>query len=293
MSLFRLGKREPLDDPRTLQLGRYLNSELLPKPPQSTNWRSKAGPFQMLLNDRIGCCGPAGALHATQSWLRNDNAAFTATNEMVLKAYSDISGYDPATGKNDNGVYLLAMCKYWVKTGIGGFKLGAYARVTPKNHGQVMDSVNLFGGLGTGWALPRAWQGAKVWTAPKSGAIGAWQPGSWGGHYAPVIDYDERYLYVATWGGIIPVEWAAYDIYSDEAYALFSPAWFGADYQAPNGFDWQALAKDYAEVTGRPAPVQPTPPTPPPSPPNPPSPPSETTITLKGNGKDWKVVSVA
>lgn len=281
-----LGKREPKRDPRTLELANYLRADRTPAPPASTNWRAKAGKLGMLLNDRIGSCGPAGALHTVQAWVNCDGGSFAPTDQQCLEAYSALSGYDPRTGKNDNGVYLLDMNNYWVKVGIGGYKLGAYARLKPQNHGQVLDTVNLFGGFGAGWALPKAWKGAKVWTAPTGPAAGAWQPGSWGGHYAPVIDYDPTYLYVMSWGSIIPVEWKAYDLYCDEAYALFAEAWFGNDLVAPNGFDWSALASDYAEVTGRPAPPSPQPPTPP----LPPS--GKVTITLSGSGKSWTIDSI-
>lgn len=281
----RLGKREPKIDPRTLQLKKYLSPELAPTPPRATSWREKLGKMGMLLNDRLGTCGPAGACHQIQAWLNNDGGSYLPTDADVLKAYSALSGYDPSTGKNDNGVYLLEMNEYWRKTGIGGHRVGAYAKLTPKDDGQVIDCCYLFGGVGAGWALPRAWKGQKVWKAPTGSPAGAWQPGSWGGHYAPIVDFDKDYLYVMTWGGITKVEWAAYDLYCDEAYAFFAESWFGEDFKAPNGFDWAALKEDYFEVTGGTAPLPPSPP-----PPTPPVSP-ETTIVLRGWGENWRVVS--
>jgi hypothetical protein len=280
MKQVKLGKREVKHDPRTLMLKDYLRTDATPLPPKSTNWRKKTGTMTILMNDTIGDCGPAGALHEVQSWINCDGGSFVPTDEMALTAYTALSGYDPATGKNDNGVYLLDQCNYWIKTGIGGHKLGAYAKLTPQDHGQVLDVTNLFDGLGAGWQLPRAYQSAKVWKAPPGGkATGMWQPGSWGGHYAPIVDYDAKYVYVMSWGGIIPVEWGAYDVYSDEAYAYFSPDWFGDDSLAPNGFDWKALADDFNTVTHTPAPTPPGP-----------APTGKTTITI--SGPPWVIDSV-
>ena len=274
-----LGKREPKIDARTLKLDKYLKLDKAPPPPRQTNWRGKTGPLSMLLNDKIGICGPAGALHEAQSWINCDGGTFVPTDDMALKAYQDIAGYDPATGKNDNGVYLLDMYNYWIKKGIGPSRLGAYAKLNPKDHGQVMDTVYLFDGLGAGWNLPAAYRSASIWRAPPGGnATGQWQAGSWGGHYAPIVDFDAKYLYVMTWGMIVKAEWSAYDYYCDESYALFSPDWLGSDAMAPNGFDWQSLASDYKDVTGKPAPT-------------PPAPSGKTTIVL--SGPPWKVDSVS
>lgn len=284
----KLGKKEVKHDPRTLMLAAYLDSSATPLPPVSTNWRAKTGTMTALMNDQIGICGPAGALHQEQSWINNDGGMFVPTDGQALVAYEALSGYNPATGANDNGVYLLDMLNYWMKVGIGASLLGCFAQMRLQDHAQVIDVVSLFDGLGSGWQLPRAYQGARVWKAPPGGkAVGMWQPGSWGGHYAPIVDYDQKYVYVMSWGGIIPVEWAAYDLYADECYALFSPDWFGPDKTAPNGFNWTALAADFAAVTGGKPPRPPPGPQPPPPPP---APPGTTTIVL--SGPPWKIVSV-
>jgi hypothetical protein len=153
---------------------------------------------------------------------------------------------DPAT---DRGAVIVDVLGDWRAKGLAGNKLGAYASVEPTDHVLASTSVWLFGGASCGVNLPLAWQGADVWKAPsRFHRFGDWAPGSWGGHCVLAIDYDAEFLYVVTWGQIMPVAWAAVDAYFSEFYPLLDNLWVSGGRQAPSGFDLANLQQDLALV---------------------------------------------
>jgi hypothetical protein len=78
----------------------------------------------------------------------------TPTDKQIGAAYSAVTGYNPATGANDNGAAEIDVLNYWRPSGIAGHKIGAYAAVEPRNHGNIMDSVFIFQGCYIGIQLP-------------------------------------------------------------------------------------------------------------------------------------------
>jgi len=249
----KLGCLPALHDHRTLRLSRYLRSAEVPNPPESVAWQEKLASVPMYLNDRIGCCVVATAAHLMRAWSTNDGAPYEPTDQQVLADYSALSGYDPATGRNDNGAVILDRYNRWRREGICGNRLGAYAGVQWLDHREVMAAIHLFGGVDLGIQLPAAWQTSDVWDVAPNRFIERrfwrrWAPGSWGGHNAPAVGYDERYLYLLTWGKIVPMSWAALERFTVEAYVPFNTLWVGGDGIAPNGFDVAMLNSDLRAI---------------------------------------------
>jgi len=99
----------------------------------------------------------------------------------VLDLYERVSGYDPATGANDNGAVELDVLNQWRQVGIGGHKIGAFVAVSPSDAREVKEAIYLFGGVYIGISLPLAWQGQSAWKAPNfhfDFGHPAWRPGS-------------------------------------------------------------------------------------------------------------------
>ena len=105
---FRLGKRPPRLDARTLQLAKYLRQgTALPPAPPSIDWTAKISSWPMMANDTLGDCTCAAAGHMIECWTANLGDAFTPTNSQIIAAYSATGDYvvgDPAT---DNGAVEL------------------------------------------------------------------------------------------------------------------------------------------------------------------------------------------
>lgn len=246
----RLGKLTAVHDPRTLMLADYLDTQALPAIPAQYQYAKNIGAkgWGMMVNDKIGDCTCAAAGHLIMEWTDDNNALFTPTDQQIVSAYSAITGYNPATGKDDNGAVETEVLNYWRKTGIAGHQILAYAALEPKNHNHIMASVFLFGGCYIGMALPISAQTQKTWSVPPGGATGKGAPGSWGGHAVPVVGYDSHGLTVITWGATKKMTWSFWDAYCDESYAIISSDFVGTK-QAPNGFDLAALQNDLKQIT--------------------------------------------
>src|SRR5207245_1805953 len=81
-------------------------------------------------------------------------------------------GYDPNDPNSDAGGVELDVLNAWRKDGIGGRQVVAFVKLDSKDVHQVRTAINLFGGIYTGFALPRSAQNQDVWT-PVRGSGGA------------------------------------------------------------------------------------------------------------------------
>jgi len=244
-----LGKLAPRHDVRTLQFANYVTPEALPPVPAKYDWSGKIKKWGMMKNDTVGDCTCAAAGHLIMEWTADNGKAYTPKDTDIIKAYSQITGYDPKTGKNDNGAVETDVLNYWRKTGIASHKIFAYAGLEPRNHDHVKEAVYLFGGCYIGLSLPVSAQTQTVWSVPPGGATGIGAPGSWGGHAVPVVAYNSSGLTVVTWGELKKMTWGFWDVYCDESYAIISPDFLNKD-KTPNGFDIAALKADLKIITG-------------------------------------------
>lgn len=140
-----------------------------------------------------------------------------------------------------HGYNILDRLKYWRRSSMFGNFLWAFAAVDLTNVEAVKSAVNAFGGLDIGVNLPSAWQDSDVWDI---GSGRGYRPGSWGGHSVPIVGYDENYLFVSTWGEIVPMTWAALPVFCDEGYALIDPTWLANGAVTPSNYDLETLHRD-------------------------------------------------
>jgi hypothetical protein len=252
----KLGKQPVRHDPRTLLFASY-TTPALPAPPPALNLATKVkSPWGMMDNDQIGDCTCAAAGHLIMEWTASaQSKMFTPSDRQIVAAYSAITGYNPATGANDNGAQELDVLNYWRQQGIAGHKIQAFMALEPANHSHVKDAVWIFGGCYIGLALPKSAQAQtsnkQTWSVPPQGTGGDGAPGSWGGHAVPVVAYDSRTLTVVTWGGLQAMTWGFWAAYCDEAYAILSPDYLekkGGQTVAPGGFNLQQLQEDLADL---------------------------------------------
>lgn len=247
-----LGKRIPRHDARTLQIAKYLTPRL-PDPPRAVAWTVACDEhWPMYANDRVGDCTCATAAHLIQAWTANGQAKEIEVSERsVLDFYTKVTGYDPARPSTDKGAVELDVLRAWRKTGIVGLrgrvhKIGAFAAVSLSDRILVEDSIHLFGGIYTGFALPESAQEQSVWDVPPGGTRrGKGKVGSWGGHAVPILDYDPRGLTCITWGKAQRMTWSFFKAYCDEAYAILSEDFLSSKTKkTPAGFDLETLRRD-------------------------------------------------
>jgi hypothetical protein len=247
--MLRLGKHPPRHDPRTLRLGRYLKLAELPPLPPSVSWSSavlSAGGYPLFLNDQLGDCAIAGPGHMIQTWSANAGTIQTPTDEQILQAYRDVSGYDPADPSTDIGCNLLDVLNYWRQAGIGGVKIGAYAAISGWT--ELCYAVSLLGGALLGVSLPDSVvQGDFLANPWDDSVVDAPNPAN--GHCICSADFSVGQLPVETWGAVKPMSQGFADRFIDEAYVIFSESWLRGDGTAPNGIDRVALLADLQAIT--------------------------------------------
>lgn len=242
----KLGKLPVKEDRRNLQLADYLTAELAP-PPLSCNWLGGNTVWPMFMNDQIGDCIYAAHGHQIQSWTGvSRKSPVLVTDAAILKAYRDVTHYNPLYPSTDAGGYMLDGMKYWRKTGIGGHKVQAFVQLRTGSVRDLRTAVSLFGGVQVGLNLPISAryqiEVGQVWYVSPSAPLA--EPGSWGGHAVPVLCYSPQAVWCVTWGRLHQMTWSFFGRYCDEAYAAISePDWLTAG-KSPGGFDYARLAHD-------------------------------------------------
>jgi hypothetical protein len=184
-----------------------------------------------------------------QEWTANAGKQVVPPTAAIIKAYEDISGYNPGDPSSDHGAVEIDVLNHWRRTGIAAHRVAAYVKLTPGDHEHVKAAVNLFGGCYIGVLLPKTAQTQEMWDVPPRGPAGDGAPGSWGGHAVPVVGYDEAGLTVVTWGALKAMTWNFWAAYCDEAYAVLSTD-FLDNGKTPQGFDIATLRTDLQQLAG-------------------------------------------
>jgi hypothetical protein len=249
-SMMKLGKHPAKEDPRTLNFHDYIDTKKLPKAPAEYVWAKQipANHWHMMLNKHLANCTIAAAGHLIMEWTTDNKKPVVPTDNNILKAYSAITGYNPKTKEHDDGAETLQALKHWKKKGIAGHKVMAYMKINHKNHVHIKQACYLFGGVYTGFQMPKTAWGQAEWRVPPEGSKkGRGKVGSWGGHCVPIIGYDKEGLTCVTWGQAKKLTWAFWDAYIEEAYAVVSHD-FAKKKGSPSGLDLDALQKDLKAV---------------------------------------------
>lgn len=249
MQPFKLGKKPPVFDKRTLRLGSYLTTKLAPPPPM-VNWAKPVSNWGMMGNDAYGDCTCAAAGHMIMEWTADNEDEVVVPDKNIIAFYNHF-----AHGNPDAGANMLDVLKFWRQQGLDTHKIQAFVSLEPQNNGEAQDAINLFGNCYIGLALPdfAVAPGTDFsknpWVVPPQGPIDNAAPNTNNGHCVPAVAYDQRNLYVVTWGIIKSMSWQFYDAYADEAYAVLSPDWLNKKtHQTPEGFDITALIQDLQEI---------------------------------------------
>ena len=216
----KLGKKAALPDARTLKLENYL-APSLPSPPNQIDWTRGVKVWPFLLNDNLGDCTIAAALHAVQIWMLPGKTPYHPADSVALNYYEKWDGYVNGDPNTDNGGYELTVLNSWRQQKLDSHVLWGYADPQPQNVLHVKQSVAFFGGVYIGLQLPVSAQAqvGTIWdVVPNSGGI-------WGGHAVYCAAYNSTGPICITWNQIQPMTWAFWNKYCDESHTLLGNAW--------------------------------------------------------------------
>ncbi len=244
--MYKLGKKPPVVDKRTLCFAKYLT---LAAPPPSVAYYNKVPTWPIYYNDQYGDCTCAAAAHMVQNWTANAGTEFSPPDPSVLAFYEHFVGTPPPP---DEGCDMLSVLKYWRKAGLDKQKVTAFASLDLQNHSQAQSATYLLGSVYIGVALPNfAVQGDMLtvpWVVPPGGPVGDAAPNPNNGHCIPAVGYDADQLWIVTWGELKSMSWDFYDAYADEAFAVLSQDFIEASGVSPGGLNIKALKADLAQL---------------------------------------------
>jgi len=245
MSSYRFGKHPPKIDYRTLRLKDYLSPALAPPPPsynvlatvyQKLKISDPTKLFPMDGNDTLGDCTIAALAHAVAVYNGLVGMQKIMPKQDVVKLYMLLSG------GVDSGLSELDVLNHWQSQSVpGGGKILAFVSVDPKNHTQIQQATQLFGGVYLGFQVQQN-------CVQEFDAHQPWTPGplTQDGHAVFAVAYDSNGVTVLTWGNTQTATWAWWDECVDEAYAILPPQAKKSDF-AP-GFNFDQLQTDLAAV---------------------------------------------
>lgn len=269
----------------------------LPAPPDQVDWHTSIFDWPLYGNATWGDCVEAEIGHHEEVFSTYGGGRLVEVSDSdVIDAYTALTGFDPNAGPpgnnpTDQGTNIQDALGYWLRTGIAGHRIDAFASVDVANLDLVKNAVALLGSLSIGINLPQSAE--DQFNAGHAWDVVADDGGILGGHCVAIVGYDASGLYAVTWGKVQRLTYAFWRTYVEEAWSPISREWVNAMGVDPEGVGLYGLGQDFAELTGQPNPFpQPPPPVPvPPSPiPAPPVPvpgPDAADETLAAAARGW------
>lgn len=246
---YKTGKLPPEFHPKTLRLGKYLAPDMLPDPAAKVYREYKTPPEakQMFGNDLYGDCVWAMIANYLILATCHTGTVFIPKLSDVLDAYAAVTGFNPATGANDNGTSMTQALAYMVSTGLAGHKFRGWAQIDHTNLVHRHLGVDLFGSTLVGVNLPSAaetqFDNGQPWEVSGQGQDGhaILHPG-----YGSLGD---DYVTWARWDQKAGAAWSY--AYVDEEYVAITDDWLDkVTGKTPGGLDLATLEKDLSLVAG-------------------------------------------
>lgn len=222
--------------------------------PNNIDWGHNIAFWPVLGNDKLSDCTIAGALHQVQLWTANAGVEQIPDLDCAIAAYAHATGYDPATGANDNGAVELDILKYWMITGMpisdnGALdRLDGFAVIDAADIASISSAIYTFGTVYAGVELPvtadSEFEAGLPW-ADCTGAVGGL-----GGHMVPLIGLTPTGPLCVSWGRKQAMTWDWWRKYGVESYAVLSRDWIGVAGKSPSGMTMALLDSKITAIKG-------------------------------------------
>lgn len=198
---FRGGaKQRTSKDKRRVMLAPFLTGDSPASSVMPDNWVPNYD-VGALGNDRYGCCMYAAPAHFINLIRMRNGDGRLITETMVLKAYADGTGFDPADPSTDDGAYALDVMKKWASPeGLYGTRIEAFAEVDLANDDEVAFACSTLGGVIGAYGIPVMDLDDKLWNVPDTGYPNGMGPWTRGGHAMHTHQTSPGRDHVVTWG---------------------------------------------------------------------------------------------
>jgi hypothetical protein len=242
MPELKLGKLAPKFNERTLSFSAFLRPDASFSQPAKLyrEYKIPDGDWGMYGNDQMGDCTCAAKAHRMMLMTAHTGKMFVPDPADIMKAYIDLTGYNPRTGENDTGCAMTDVLQYEQITGIAGRKILGWAQIDHKNIDRVKQAMYVFGAVDIGVEFPKS--AMSQFGAGKTWSLLSDDGGIDGGHDVPMFGYGAVGDSCVTWGKRQPMTWDWFRKYCDEAYVVITQDWVNeASGLAPNTMNMDAL----------------------------------------------------
>jgi hypothetical protein len=203
----------------------------------------------VLGNDDYGCCVFASMAHRHQLWSAIGRQPAKFTRDEVLRAYGEVTGFNPTDPSTDNGTDMGVAAKYNRRTGIRdeagkAHTVEAYLAIDKGDIVQHYIAMRLFGLVDIGFNWPR-----QAWRQFERGKPWAWEKGmsfDGEGHCVPLVAR-RRSLQCVTWGRMQAMTVPFFEHCNDESIVYVETEML-TEGRSPEGFDAATLLADLAKL---------------------------------------------
>ncbi|HVI06997.1 MAG TPA: hypothetical protein VND65_01760 [Candidatus Binatia bacterium] len=235
-------KPRPLGLKGPLQFFHFLKVDDLGAPPEKVyrEYKIPADAWGMFRNDSISDCTCAAIAHMLMLVTAHTGKLLIPDEGDIIKAYSAITGYDPATGANDNGADLPTVLNYWRDTGVAGHKIVQWGDVDHTSIDMQKHAIDIFGATDDALAFPISAE--RQFDAGADFALVNPDGGNAGGHCVPRFGYGSVGATCVTWARTVGGPWDWWMKYLFESTAVITQDWINqASGLTPGGFKMDAL----------------------------------------------------
>ena len=213
----------------------------LPKPPRSFDYSTRVSNYPMALNDTYGDCTVAGVVHMLQLAYAEVNEIFEYPGDVAVK-----DEYFRLTGGADTGMVERQVLDVWMKEGIFGTKISAYAPVNIKNRMEMATAIYLFGSVYLGMEMPasaeKQFEDNQPWHLTRND-----EPPT-GGHCVVATGVNRFGVDIITWGATESMTWEWWEKYGSEAWVVIPEVFTEIDHGPIWNIDLLNLQKDLHDL---------------------------------------------
>lgn len=248
----KLGRQahDPVVVGKHFKLASVVDDDAIPEAPADVGCGRYMTSTPLLGNEVAGNCVVVTLMHLVQAVTARMGRERTFTREEALRTYGILGGW-PAVDEGLNMYYALTRWKEDPSL-FGDVEIEGFASVDMTDWERVQQGLWLFGGVATGFDMPRLWQReTRLWQLDMSAGDDAIEAGKWGGHAMfggdrVFVPGGRPRLVTRTWGGDREITARASDAYGAECYAVLLKGWEPPDVP---GFDRDRLLRALRQVS--------------------------------------------
>lgn len=201
----------------------------------------------MLLNDTLGDCGPAMAIHGNEMFHRDAGTPVPPWADIDAEVfYEEEGGYVHGRPETDQGSDNNVLVAHWKNPGILCKADGTRHKIVESLFVEPTEQMTKlaiweFVVCFRAYGLPITAENQTHWKVVGEGTRADAQVGSWGYHDVPLTSYGPWNVGLITWAERMMATWAFDRKYAVQSFVVVTEEQLNLKGVSPAGVDWTAL----------------------------------------------------